>query len=485
MKDVRKTKAQLIAELEAERKKSAGVDVSGVERQLAVERMRAEAMAMRSSKDLLKVLGVQTEEMINLGVDSLGSTIRFVAEEADGLRIRRRYYSFHNPRKFGISWTSPHVFEFSEEVVVAEITLPSPREQTTIDCWRQQEVISQTVSGEDVVSRMRAVTESWGLDRPIPIPERAEWTVFYVPFVHGVVGIMAPTLVQEHVSIVQELTAALSLGYIRYLDFQQLEEQNKTLEENLRLLRETQNQLVMQEKMASLGKLVAGVVHEMNTPMGAIRSGNDTLMRAVARMKEKLETVVSDEDASMRSVFEVVADANRAMTAGVERVGQIVHSLRDFVRLDEAEHVMADPRVGMESTLTLLQPQLEGITVGRQFEPIEPLYCSPARLNQVYMILLTNALDALQDDGEIGIRIFEADGHVCIQVRDNGAGIPPERLESIFEFGLSTGGPRVKMSVGLATAYAIVQEHGGDIEIESEVDVGTTVTVRLPRRTAA
>jgi signal transduction histidine kinase len=329
------------------------------------------------------------------------------------------------------------------------------------------------------------VTESWGLDRPLPVPERTEWTFVYVPFEHGIVAFIAPTLAQEHLTIAQELTAALSLGYIRYLDFQQLEEQNKTLEENLRLLRETQNQLVLQEKMASLGKLVAGVVHEMNTPMGAIRSSNDTLMRAVARMKEKLETVVSDEDASMRSVFKVVADANRAMTTGVERVGQIVHSLRDFVRLDEAEHVMADPRVGMESTLTLLQPQLEGITVGRQFESIEPLYCSPGRLNQVYMILLTNALDALRDDGEIGIRIFEADGHVCVRVRDNGAGIPPERLESIFEFGFSTSGPRVKMSAGLATAYAIVQEHGGDIKIESEVDVGTTVTIRLPRRTAA
>ena len=106
----------------------------------------------------------------------------------------------------------------------------------------------------------------------------------------------------------------------------------------------------------------------------------------------------------------------------------------------------------MESTLVLLQPRLERITVSREFEPIEPLYCSPGRLNQVYMVLLTNALSALGDDSEIGIRIFEAEGHVCIQVRDNGVGMPPARpTREHLRVRFSTGGPRVKMSAGLAT----------------------------------
>ena len=272
MKDTAKTKKQLITELAKLREDNDGLrregDVPLVKRRLAVERVRAEAMAMRSTKDLLNVVGTMFEEMSNLGIDNLGSTIRFVEEEEDGFHIRRRYYAFHNPRKFGMSWTSPDVFELNEEVVVSEVNLSSSRDQAIIDCWRRGEVLSMAVSGEECAARFEAVTEPWGLGRPYPIPDRAEWIFIHVPFEHGTVGIIVPTSVQEHLTIVQELTEALSLGYVRHLDFQRLEEQNRALEENLRLLRETQNQMVIQEKMASLGDLVSGVAHEMNTPMG-------------------------------------------------------------------------------------------------------------------------------------------------------------------------------------------------------------------------
>jgi hypothetical protein len=189
---------------------------------------------------------------VNLGIESLGPGIRFVEEDEDGVHVRRRYYAFNNPRKFGISWTSPRLFEFNEEIAVGEVEVPSSRDQITIDSWSRGEILSIAVSAEDFASSYDAVTEYWGLDRPIPVPERAEWAFNYVPFEHGVVAFITPTRVQEHLTIVQELTAALSLGYVRYLDFQQLEEQNRALEENLRLLRETQNRMFIQEKMASL-----------------------------------------------------------------------------------------------------------------------------------------------------------------------------------------------------------------------------------------
>ncbi len=491
MKDVEKTKEQLIAQLEALRRDNAELrqqvtkgDVSSVKRRLAVERMRAEAMAMRSSKDLLKVVGTRWEEMLNLGIDSLGNTIRFVEEEEDGFHIVRRYYAFHNPRKLGISWTSPHFLELNEEVVVSEINLPSSRDQTIIDSWRRGEVLSTAVSGEDCASRFEAVTEPWGLDRPYPIPERAEWIFIHVPFEHGVVGFITPTRVEEHLSIVQELTAALSLGYIRYLDFQQLEEQNRALEENLRLLRETQSKLFMQEKMASLGDLVSGVAHEMNTPLGAAKSMHDTLVRATEKLRQALETGYPDAYGDARTVqpvLKTMADANRIVSEGIERASGIVASLRNFARLDEAEFQTVDLHEGIDSALTLLESQMgEKVAVVKNYGDIEPVYCAPGQLNQVFMHLLKNALQAIEETGQITISTSSADDMVYVRIRDTGVGIPPAQLERIFDFDFQGGDGRMKMGFGLSTDFKIVQDHRGEIQIESEVGTGTEVTVSLP-----
>jgi signal transduction histidine kinase len=284
-----------------------------------------------------------------------------VEEDEDGVHVRRRYYAFNNPRKFGISWTSPRLFEFNEEIAVGEVEVPSSRDQITIDSWSRGEILSIAVSAEDFASSYDAVTEYWGLDRPIPVPERAEWAFNYVPFEHGVVAFITPTRVQEHLTIVQELTAALSLGYVRYLDFQQLEEQNRALEENLRLLRETQNRMFIQEKMASLGDLVAGVAHELNTPLGAIGSMHDTLIRAIEKLKQTLDTTSPakyKDNQTIQSLFEVMANANRVITSGTERVSTVVGSLRNFARLDEAEFQTVDIHEGIDSALTLLESQM-------------------------------------------------------------------------------------------------------------------------------
>ena len=440
MNDARKTKAQLIEELDDLRKKIAGVDVSGVERQLAVERMRSEATAMRSTRDLMKVVGTMWEEMMRLGIESLGPTIRFVEEGEDGVHIRRRYYAAHNPRKFGISWTSTHLFEFNEEIVVWEVDLPSSRDRVMIDSWVRRETMTLAVSGEDYSSRMKAMTESWGLDRPYPIRERAEWAFNYVPFEHGVVAFIETKRVEEHVTIVQELTDALSLGYVRYLDFQRLEEQNRALEENLRLLRETQSQLFMQEKMASLGDLVSGVAHEMNTPLGAAKSMHDTLVRATEKLRQTLATDYPDAYGDVRTVqpvLKTMADANRIVSEGIERVSGIVASLRNFARLDEAEFQTVDIHEGIDSALTLLESQMgEKVAVVKNYGDIEPVYCAPGQLNQVFMHLLKNALQAIEETGEITISTSGADDMVYVRIRDTGVGIPPAQLDRIFDFDL-------------------------------------------------
>lgn len=290
--------------------------------------------------------------------------------------------------------------------------------------------------------------------------------------------------VRQGLHIASTTSTILLFFVVVFLFHRYLNRALEDLEETLRLLRETQNHLVMQEKMASLGDLVAGVAHEMNTPLGAISSSQDTLTRALDKLQQTLENTSSEEhkdNRTVQSLFKVLADANQVMADGTGRVSSIVSSLRQFARLDEAEFQVADIHEGIDSALTLLQNQLgENITVVKNYGDIKPVYCSPGQMNQVYMHLLKNALQAIEETGEINVSTFEADDKVFIRISDTGVGIPPAQLERIFDFDFHATQDRIKMGFGLSTDFRIIQDHEGEIQIESEVGKGTEVTISLP-----
>ncbi len=263
-----------------------------------------------------------------------------------------------------------------------------------------------------------------------------------------------------------------------------IEAANRELQDALKQLREAQDQLILQEKMASLGKLVAGVSHELNTPTGALLSSSDLTKRIVARSESIIESLsgTCDPDvvAKLKSLLESL-DGNAAITdqAG-RRIQEIVASLRSFVRLDEAEFLTVNLHEGIESSLTLLgNDMFHGIEVIRDFGELPDVTCIPSQINQVLYNIIRNSAEAIDGKGTITIRTRHNDPDVVIQVTDTGRGISQSRLSQIYDVGWVTSG-RVRMGSGIMTAYNIVRSHKGDFTIDSELGKGTTVTIRLP-----
>jgi AhpD family alkylhydroperoxidase len=267
----------------------------------------------------------------------------------------------------------------------------------------------------------------------------------------------------------------------------QLKEEKDQLQQLLTELERTQAQLVQSEKMAALGKLVAGVVHEMNTPIGAMNSASDILNRSIKTVVETIEMDSSLDDVKNNKQFQNSVKALRESTpitlAASERITRIVNSLKGFAHLDEAVFQKTDLREGLENTLTLLEHDFRGrINVVKEYGDIPKVACNPGEINQVFMHLLTNAAETIKDKGTITVRTFEKDGHVRVQVVDTGAGISPRRLEKLFDPEFVKKGSRMKAGLGLFTSFNIIQRHHGRIEVESEVGKGSTFTLVLPVR---
>jgi signal transduction histidine kinase len=248
-------------------------------------------------------------------------------------------------------------------------------------------------------------------------------------------------------------------------------------------LRQAQAALVQSEKMASLGTLVAGVAHEINTPVGSINSNGDVMVRALEKLRQILEAAPPEvrNDKQLARTLGVLEGIGKVNQTACERIVRIVRSLRNFARLDEAERKQVNIHEGLDSTLTLVHHELKNrIEVVRDYGEIPEIDCFPNQLNQVFMNMLVNASQAIEGEGKITITTRASGDWITVAFEDTGVGIHPENLQKIFDPGFTTKGVGVGSGLGLAICYKIVNEHGGKIDVESEVGRGTTFTITLP-----
>ncbi len=244
-------------------------------------------------------------------------------------------------------------------------------------------------------------------------------------------------------------------------------------------LKGTQTQLVQQEKMASLGMLVAGVAHEINNPLGAINCNVDLYKIMISKLKI---SPALREDPSVLRLIEDLENTNTANIIACKRILEIVKSLRNFARIDESEFKEADIHAGIDSTLILLGSRTKNkIDIVKDYGTIPQISCYPNQLNQVFMNLLVNAIDAIPGEGTIWISTYLDEDYVNISIRDSGKGIPEDVKKKIFDPGYTTKGAGVGTGLGLSIVYKIIEKHKGKITVNSEVGKGTKLIVHIPR----
>jgi signal transduction histidine kinase len=257
----------------------------------------------------------------------------------------------------------------------------------------------------------------------------------------------------------------------------------KGMEELLQKLKQSQAELVQAEKIGSLGRLVAGVAHEINTPLGALQSSTDTIERAAQRLVRWSTQPEPHVTGGLRRIVELLATSAGQSRTACERINAIVCTLREFAQLDRAEFQCAQIHDGIESTLALLGHELEHIQVTREFGELPDIQCDPRQLNQMFMNLLLNAKEAIENSSERGVIVISTSagaGVVRVVIRDNGPGIPADQIARIFDPGFTTKGVQVGVGLGLPICYQIVQRHRGRIEVESRPGEGTELIVTLP-----
>ena len=228
---------------------------------------------------------------------------------------------------------------------------------------------------------------------------------------------------------------------------------------------ETQLQLVNSEKMASIGQLVAGVAHEINTPVASIKSNNEIAQKLISKLPDESR--------------ELLREINDIDKEAIARINGIVVSLRKFVRLDEAELQEADINKELDLTLDLLRHETKNrITITKNYGELPPVKCYPTQLNQVFMNILVNAIHAIKGEGMITIGTSFAHKNLVVKIKDTGCGIKDPH--KIFDLGYTTKGVGVGTGFGLAISQKIIEKHNGKIDVKTKINEGSEFTITIP-----
>lgn len=272
--------------------------------------------------------------------------------------------------------------------------------------------------------------------------------------------------------ILQSIASQLASAIVQASLFSQVKQKNDELENTLKELKETQIQLINSEKMASLGQLVAGVAHEINTPLGSINANNDI----TAKLIKRLTGTEAD-----KTVLENIENINKIDKEAIRRISGIVKSLKKFVRLDESDLQLADINKELDLTLELIKHETKNkIEIIKNYGDVPSIKCYPNMLNQVFMNLLINSCQSIEDKGSIAISTEYSDGVLTVKIKDTGCGIDDNIKDKMFIAGTTTKKIGIGTGLGLAISQKIIEKHKGKISFTSENGEGTEFVIEIP-----
>lgn len=289
---------------------------------------------------------------------------------------------------------------------------------------------------------------------------------------------------------------------------QRVQERTSDLEQAMEELKESQVQLVQAEKMSSLGQLVAGVMHEINTPLLYVQSNTSVSAEMVDEMRGYVAATLpivqasnpAEAEAAMKALVEQrdsldadqigesideMVTLSQDSVEGLNQISELVQSLKDFSRLDRAAQDRFDVREGLEKTLVITKNMLKyGVEVRKDFEEVSDIFCAPSRINQVFINLVTNAVQAMDGKGTLTLATRQLADGIEVSVSDTGCGIPDEHLSKIMDPFFTTKPVGQGTGLGLSIVHKIVQEHGGQLTIDSKEGRGTRIAITFPLRSA-
>lgn len=461
-------------------------------------------------KDLLK--GYETN------IESYTQLIKFLWEKTDPANLQLEQISgarqqvfvvTSGERAIKIDFRFERLFESLNRVIAASETqeMQANAAFNRAEALRLQIIVASMLLSAAIAAVLALIT-SRAIARPLEavtqvataIVQEANFDLQATVTTEDEVGTLATSL-NKLVQWVGEYTHELELA--RQTLEQRVDERTEELTSALQRIQRTQAQLIQSEKMSSLGQMVAGVAHEINNPVNFIHGNltyigdyTEQLLSLIAlyqqcypypdpKIQDRLELI--DLDFLANDLPKVLS----SMKMGTDRIRQIVLSLRNFSRLDEADMKQVNIHEGIDNTLLILNNRLkQGIEVVKNYGDLPPVACYPAQLNQVFMNILANAIDALQEVKDkteccslsptITIETQKLDSQqIQVTISDNGPGIPPDIQGKLFDPFFTTKPVGQGTGLGLSICYQIVEKHKGKIEVISQLGQGTKFVLLL------